>query len=373
MVSKCIRSSATFARHGVAATGGKRLNIRHVTSDAKGAVSATGAASIPTTPASSSQSVLKASPTPTASIPKSKSVQNNPKAGNWPWKTVEFDQASGKTTEERLIYARPPSFRPKMLWFVIAAWIPASVLMADNLIRGYENEEYEAKEEAILEASKAQSSPMVSANSTAAREPAIISSPPAESRVNEDPHPDLLVEPAAAPHTSQKANSLVPFFTNGQLAATAIVLAGSFMTFVSLAYPTRVITRLAQMRTKTSQQDPWKYSIRMETASNQMWTGSWKKARLIEPERMGIGLIRRGTVESPFLRVKIQPSKRDRVIGDAYAYTYRLDFTKLGKGDHGVPIKKEELDQSSVSKKPRPQEEVVISLRRIEEVFGSLG
>ncbi|KAJ9121561.1 hypothetical protein QFC22_002180 [Naganishia vaughanmartiniae] len=369
MATKCVRSTTLLARHGVAATRSNRLNIRHVTSDAKDTLSATGSATIPTTTASSSssKSVLNTSPNTAASIPKIKPVQNNPKAGNWPWKTVEFDQANGKTTEERLIYARPPSFRPKMLWFVIAAWIPASALMADNLIRGYENEEYEAKEEAILEASKQQLPPAVSANNAVAATPSPSS---AEPRVNEDPHPDLLDESTTI-HTSQKANSLVPFFTNGQLAATAIVLAGSFMTFVSLAYPTRVITRLAQVRTKTSQHEPWTYSIQMETASNQMWTGSWKRARLVEPERMDVGLIRRGTVESPFLRVKIQPSKRDRVIGDAY--TYRLDFTKLGKGDHGVPIKKEERDESSVSKKPRPQEEVVISLRRIEEVFGSLG
>lgn len=180
---------------------------------------------------------------------------------------------------------------------VTAAWIPASVLMADNLIRGYENEEYEAKEETILEATRKQVAPVVSDNKTAAAEPAGSSPPSAESRVNEDPHPDLLTEPAAPTHTSQKANSLVPFFTNGQLAATAIVLAGSFMTFVSLAYPTRVITRLSQNRTRASQHDPWIYRIRMETASNQMWTGSWKKARLIEPERVDVGLIRRGTGE----------------------------------------------------------------------------
>lgn len=43
----------------------------------------------------------------------------HPKAGNWPWRTVESDPVSGKVTEERLIYSRPPSFRPKMLWFVI--------------------------------------------------------------------------------------------------------------------------------------------------------------------------------------------------------------------------------------------------------------
>jgi hypothetical protein len=184
---------------------------------------------------------------------------------------------------------------------MIAAWIPASVLMSDNLIRGYENEEYEAKEDAKLEAAQTQSS-LVESKANKSTAVAATSSPsPSDSRVNEDSHPDLLPEPAAtaATHTSQKANSLVPFFTNGQLAATAIVLAGSFMTFVSLAYPTRVITRLAQVRTKASQQDPWKYSIRMETASNQMWTGSWRKARLIEPERMDVGLIRRGTGENP--------------------------------------------------------------------------
>jgi hypothetical protein len=128
MASKCVRSTALLARHGAAATRSSRLIVRHVTSDAKGAVSASGLATIPTTPttASSSSSALKTSSTPAASIPKSKPIQNNPKAGNWPWKTVEFDQATGKTTEERLIYARPPSFRPKMLWFVIGRFLSAA-------------------------------------------------------------------------------------------------------------------------------------------------------------------------------------------------------------------------------------------------------
>ncbi|KAJ9095808.1 hypothetical protein QFC19_007422 [Naganishia cerealis] len=358
-----VRSTALLARYGAAASRHSRSTIRHVTSNAK----ASDTAAIPTISAPSSTSAAKSNAASASSIPKAKEA---PKAGNWPWKTVESNQATGKTTEERLIYSRPPSFRPKMLWFVIAAWIPASVLMADNLIRGYENEEYEAKEQAILEASKIESNSSVSNKDAVVKSSTKPSPSAVESRVSEDTHPDLLDEPVA-PHTSQKPNSLVPFVTNGQLAATAIVLAGSFMTFVSLAYPTRVITRLTQVRSRASGQDPWIYSIRMETASNQMWTGSWRKARLIEPERVDVGLIRRGTVESPFLRVKIQPSKRDRVIGDAY--TYRLDFTKLQKGDYGVPIKKQQQEDKSVPQKPRPQEEVVISLRRIEEVFGTLG
>ena len=193
-----------------------------------------------------------------------------------------------------------------MLWFVIgesieertvdekadeitlAAWIPASVLMADNLVRGYENEEFEAKEQAALKAATSTSPAGVNATALVPSE-AIAST----SRVNEDPHPDLDVEPKPI-HTSAKTNTLIPFVTNGQLAATAIVLAGSFMTFVSLAYPTRVITRLAQVRSRASSQDPWKYLIKMETASNQMWAGSWKRARMIDPSRMQVGLIRRG-------------------------------------------------------------------------------
>lgn len=50
-------------------------------------------------------------------VPKAK--PEAPKAGNWPWRTVESDAATGRATEERIIYSRPPSFRPKMLWFVI--------------------------------------------------------------------------------------------------------------------------------------------------------------------------------------------------------------------------------------------------------------
>lgn len=80
------------------------------------------------------------------------------------------------------------------------------------------------------------------------------------------------------------------------------------------------------------------------------------------------------TVESPFLRVKVQPSRQDRVLGDNY--TYRLDFTKLQKGDHGVPDKTaptpEVAGKAATSAKVRPWEEVVISLRRVEEVFGTL-
>ncbi|KAJ9107205.1 hypothetical protein QFC20_003740 [Naganishia adeliensis] len=299
--------------------------------------------------------------------PPAPKVTEGPKAGNWPWRTVEADAATGKTTEERLIYSRPPSFRPKMLWFVIAAWIPASVLMADNLIRGYENEEFEAKAAAALDTANAKTSATQSSTDTTAT-----SSAKTTERVSEDPHPDLAPEPQTV-HTSTKANSMLPFVTNGQLAATAIVLAGSFMTFVSLAYPTRVITRLAQVRTRQGAQEPWKYLIKMETASNQMWAGSWKKARLIDPSRINVGLIRHGTTESPFLRVKVQPSKQDRVLGDTY--TYRLDFTKLRKGDHGVPTKTPQAKESAVKSGPqvRPWEEVVISLRRVEEVFGSLG
>lgn len=165
--------------------------------------------------------------------------------------------------------------------------------MADNLIRGYENEEFEAKEQASLEAATAPN--LNAATSPTTTSPA--AAPTISERVNEDPHPDLAAEPKPV-HTSTKINSLVPFVTNGQLMATAIVLAGSFMTFVSLAYPTRVITRLAQVRSRASSQDPWKYLIKMETASNQMWAGSWKRARMIDPSRMEVGLIRRGTGEN---------------------------------------------------------------------------
>lgn len=176
----------------------------------------------------------------------------------------------------------------------LAAWIPASVLMADNLIRGYENEEFEAKERAALEAAASTNSPVANLAATPGTRTGITAAP---QRVSEDPHPDLAVESKPV-HTSTKTNTLVPFVTNGQLAATAIVLAGSFMTFVSLAYPTRVITRLAQVRSRASSQDPWKYLIKMETASNQMWAGSWKRARMIDPSRMKVGLIRRGEGES---------------------------------------------------------------------------
>ena len=164
--------------------------------------------------------------------------------------------------------------------------------MADNLVRGYENEEFEAKQQAALQAA-ASTTPTAVQNTAAA---ATSSATASKARVSEDPHPDLAVEPKSV-HTSAKTNTLVPFVTNGQLAATAIVLAGSFMTFVSLAYPTRVITRLAQVRSRASSQDPWKYLIKMETASNQMWAGSWKRARLIDPSRMQVGLIRRGEGE----------------------------------------------------------------------------
>lgn len=247
----------------------------------------------------------------TPSAMKPKVSAEGPKAGNWPWRTVEADAASGRATEERLIYARPPSFRPKMLWFVIgkpgfrfaeperlseppfaAAWIPASVLMADNLIRGYENEEFEAKQAAAADAASAKD--LVNNPKPAPISSSTTSTTATAERVGEDPHPDLATEPQPV-HTSTKANSLLPFVTNGQLAATAIVLAGSFMTFVSLAYPTRVITRLAQVRSRQSSQDPWKYLIKMETASNQMWAGSWKKARLIDPSRINVGVIRHGT------------------------------------------------------------------------------
>lgn len=163
--------------------------------------------------------------------------------------------------------------------------------MADNLIRGYENEEFEAKAAAALETANAKTSATQSSTDTTAT-----SSAKTTERVSEDPHPDLAPEPQTV-HTSTKANSMLPFVTNGQLAATAIVLAGSFMTFVSLAYPTRVITRLAQVRTRQGAQEPWKYLIKMETASNQMWARSWKKARLIEPSRINVGLIRHGTSE----------------------------------------------------------------------------
>jgi hypothetical protein len=159
--------------------------------------------------------------------------------------------------------------------------------MADNLIRGYENEEFGAREAAALEAANAKTS---TTNSNANTTPRDVTT----HRVAEDPHPDLAPQ---AVHTSTKPNSMLPFITNGQLAATAIVLAGSFMTFVSLAYPTRVITRLAQVRAKEG--DGWRYWIKMETASNQMWAGSWRKARLIDPSRINVGLIRHGTSTSP--------------------------------------------------------------------------
>jgi hypothetical protein len=60
------------------------------------------------------------------------------------------------------------------------------------------------------------------------------------------------------------------------------------------------------------------------------------------------------------------------VIGDAY--TYRLDFTKLSKGDHGTQQQAGKAAQvKDAGPGVRPWEEVVISLRRVEEVFGSLG
>jgi hypothetical protein len=79
------------------------------------------------TPARNRLPIRHASSTPTTGskplkvdIPAAKpKAAENPKAGNWPWRTVESDPVTGKVTEERLIYSRPPSFRPKMLWFVI--------------------------------------------------------------------------------------------------------------------------------------------------------------------------------------------------------------------------------------------------------------
>lgn len=162
--------------------------------------------------------------------------------------------------------------------------------MADNLIRGYENEEFEAREAAALDAANVKTSATKTPSSAATTTSSTVK------RVAEDPHPDLAPESV---HTSAKPNSMLPFITNGQLAATAIVLAGSFMTFVSLAYPTRVITRLAQVRTKDAAGAEWRYWVKMETASNQMWAGSWNKARLIDPSRIDVGLIRHGTSTSP--------------------------------------------------------------------------
>lgn len=164
--------------------------------------------------------------------------------------------------------------------------------MADNLIRGYENEEFEAKQAAALDSADAKTpAPGTGSPSTTI--------PPDAPRVADEAHPDLA--PDTTVHTSAKPNSMLPFITNGQLAATAIVLAGSFMTFVSLAYPTRVITRLAQVRSREGGggASGWTYAIKMETASNQMWAGSWKKARLIDPSRINVGLIRHGT-SKPF-------------------------------------------------------------------------
>jgi hypothetical protein len=114
------RNTSRILRHQSAAVRNPRVTFRHASTS---------------TPASISQAVSSRT-TGTKAAAKidtvaSKAKPEAPKAGNWPWKTVESDAATGRATEERIIYSRPPSFRPKMLWFVIGESV-YQILLRDS-------------------------------------------------------------------------------------------------------------------------------------------------------------------------------------------------------------------------------------------------
>jgi hypothetical protein len=114
------RNTSRILRQQPASIRNPRVNFRHASTS---------------TPASTSQAVssrttgTKAAAKVDTVAPKVK--PEAPKAGNWPWKTVESDAATGRATEERIIYSRPPSFRPKMLWFVIGESV-YQILLRDS-------------------------------------------------------------------------------------------------------------------------------------------------------------------------------------------------------------------------------------------------
>lgn len=105
--------------------------------------------------------------------------------------------------------------------------------------------------------------------------------------------------------------------------SSIILSAGFFMTSMALLYPTRIITRLTQVRARPSVPTSGLTTagiarvgkeaeghVLVETAANEMWIGKWGRARKIQPERIHVGLIAGGRGKLAFRALpsfEIQP------------------------------------------------------------------
>ncbi len=170
------------------------------------------------------------------------------------------------------------------------------------------------------------------------------------------------------------ANTLDPVAatqsTKNSLVAGVLLTAGLVLPFFVVAWPTRMVTRLTQVRlvpatasattAGAAKHAPREY-IEVETISQAMWRGPWGRPRLIPREDVHVARIWQGRdlSDTPYLKLALTPTAPEhRSILDKWSY--RINFMPVRETDYTVPLRDGSLP------------EVVVSLKRMEEVFGRL-
>ncbi len=201
----------------------------------------------------------------------------------WPWRRSPSSSPEW-IREERRIYARPSQLRPKLLWVVVGIWTPlwwvcscsgdqarTTRLTSDRFCLTYsffvaDNIRYSSTRS--LEATSA----TTSSSSSASTAEAI----------------SATLNPLLATQS-----------TKDSLIAGVLVTAGLILPALSLGFPTRVVTKMTQVRLRPAvsslpssnavvvgkevkkKAGEFEEFIEFETLSTQMWRGPWGRPRLI--------------------------------------------------------------------------------------------
>ncbi|KAH8086990.1 hypothetical protein HD553DRAFT_208480 [Filobasidium floriforme] len=309
---------------------------------------------------------------PTATKPKStpSSPTVSPSISrDFPWRTIAQDPKTNEVIQERTIYARPLNFRPKLLWVVMLAMVPGCFLAADTVQMKLELDEKIAAIEQE-QATKMSTLPSPENSTTAVKPSPTTPALPTETEV-------VATSPAVAPSPFAPITDII---SPESILSGFLVSIGGAISVLILYYPTRVVSRLTQMRRVATADLPASVAskasslplpirtrvdvnrkkgeelgqtwIRMETAAEGMWAGKFGLPRDIRMERVHPGLIRGGTTSSPYLRLRIDPLP---TFFSLDKQSYRLDFRRV-----------EDRDFKS------KEDEVVVSWKRLEQVFGEL-
>ncbi|KAK4688050.1 hypothetical protein P7C73_g2054, partial [Tremellales sp. Uapishka_1] len=204
---------------------------------------------------------------------------------SWPWRPLPSSDPN-TVEEERTIFARPFDGRPRMYWFSAAIW---------TVFFGW------------------------------------FISMPDSSRPADEGKDEI---------------SQTPQGVLWKYAAGGLMVMLSVMGFGFMLYPSRLVTRLSQVRVRSRGET--REFIRMTHGGHLMMWGKYAKPRELQKEHMKVRVL--GSINrSPYLDLRIREPRRNLLDGTPY----RLDFR----------------DNRLVKE---TEEEVVLSLNRIEEVFGEL-